>query len=49
MAHSADPAGQAEEIVQVVYELGLQPYTPPEPFPEINLADVHVIFWLAVG
>ena len=48
MASSNDPAEQAQEIVRVINALGLEPYTPPEPLPEITPEDVHAVCWLAL-
>ena len=43
-----DPAEQAEHVLRVIRELGLQPYEAPEPLPEITDDDVHLICWLAL-
>ena len=48
MASSNEPAQQAQEIVRVINALGLEPYTPPEPLPEITPGDVHAVCWLAI-
>ena len=48
MATSPDPAKQVQNILQVVRDLGLQPYTPPKPLPEISADDVHLVCWLAL-
>ena len=48
MASSEEPAEQAREIIRVINALGLKPYVPPEPLPEITPADVHVVCWLAL-
>jgi hypothetical protein len=42
------PAQQVTRIFQLVDELGLEPPPPPEPLPEINPEDVHLVCWLAV-
>ena len=47
MAASDNPAEQAQEIVRVINALGLEPYKPPKPLPEITPEDVHVVCWLA--
>ena len=49
MASSNDPTEQAREIIRVINALGLEPYTPPEPLPEITLEDVHAVCWLALA
>ena len=38
----------ARNVVDLVSELGLQPYRPPDPLPEITLDDVNLVCWLAV-
>ena len=48
MSASGDPAEQAREIIRVIGALGLEPYVPPEPLPEITSDDVHVVCWLAL-
>ena len=48
MAASTDPAEQAREIVRVINSLGLEPYKPPQPLPEITPEDVHAVCWLAI-
>ncbi|MXX44069.1 MAG: helicase [Acidimicrobiales bacterium] len=45
---SEDPAEQAVEILRVIGELGLEPYVPPEPLPEITPDDVYCVTWLAL-
>ncbi|WP_420623163.1 hypothetical protein [Candidatus Poriferisodalis sp.] len=45
---SEDPAQQAEAIVRVIRDLGLQPFVPPEPLPEITPDDVYCVTWLAL-
>ncbi len=40
---------QAQEILRVINALGLEPYTPPEPLPEITPEDVHAVCWLALS
>ncbi len=47
MSASDDPAEQAREIVRVINALGLEPYVPPDPLPEIAPEDVHAVCWLA--
>ena len=48
MSASDDPAEQAREIIRVINALGLEPYVPPEPLPEITEEDVHAVCWLAL-
>ena len=48
MSASDDPAEQAREIIRVIKALGLEPYVPPEPLPEITKEDVHAVCWLAL-
>ena len=48
MSTSTEPAEQVQHILQVIRDLGLQPYTPPKPLPEISADDVHLVCWLAV-
>ena len=48
MASSDNPAEQAHEIIRVIGALGLEPYIPPDPLPEITPEDVHVVCWLAL-
>ncbi len=45
---STSPAEQAIEIIRVIDALGLQPYEPPEPLPEITPDDVYCVTWLAL-
>ena len=48
VAASDDPAEQAEGILGVIRSLGLEPYVPPKPLPEITHDDVHLVCWLAL-
>ena len=48
MSASEDPAEQAREIIRVINALGLEPYEPPKPLPEITPEDVHAVCWLAL-
>ena len=48
MARAEDPADQAANVLGVVRSLGLEPYTPPQPLPEITADDVHLVCWLAL-
>lgn len=43
-----DPTQQAQNILNTIHHLGLQPYDPPTPLPEIRSEDVHLITWLAL-
>ena len=45
---STDPQQQAMNIIEEVRSLGLEPYIPPEPLPEITPDDVHLVCWLAL-
>lgn len=45
---SEEPPEQAEAVLAVIAELGLEPYEAPEPLPEITLDDVHLICWQAL-
>ena len=48
MKATHDPAGQAQQILDIIDNLGLEPYTPPKPLPEITPDDVHLVCWLAL-
>ena len=48
VAASPDPAEQADRILSVIQDLGLQPHTPPDALPEITPEDVHLVCWLAI-
>ncbi|MCY3851350.1 MAG: phospholipase D-like domain-containing protein [Acidimicrobiaceae bacterium] len=48
MKKTDDLAEQATEILNVIRALGLEPYIPPEPLPEITAEDVHLVTWLAL-
>ena len=43
-----DPTEQAEKILGVIHTLGLEPYIPPDPLPEIRPEDVHLVIWMAL-
>ena len=43
-----DPAQRAANVIQVIGDLGLQPYVPPEPLPDITDDDVNLIRWQAL-
>jgi hypothetical protein len=42
------PRERAQQIIELVDELGLEPPPPPESLPEINPDDVHLVCWLAL-
>ncbi|MDE0676158.1 MAG: phospholipase D-like domain-containing protein [Acidimicrobiaceae bacterium] len=48
LASSTEPCEQAEQIVRVIRDLGLHPFVPPEPLPEITPDDVYCATWLAL-
>ncbi|WP_420435532.1 hypothetical protein [Candidatus Poriferisodalis sp.] len=51
LASSPEPAEQAEQseqINRVIRDLGLHPYVPPEPLPEVTPDDVYCVTWLAL-
>ena len=48
MVGTEDPAEQASNVLGVVRSLGLEPYTPPQPLPEITPDDAHLVCWLAL-
>lgn len=43
-----DASARATGILELVDELGLEPPPPPEPLPEINPDDVHLMSWMAL-
>ena len=43
-----DPTEQAKKILKRISDLGLEPYEPPKPLPEITRDDVHLVCWLAL-
>ena len=43
-----DPTEQSEKVLGIIHSLGLEPYIPPDPLPEITPTDVHLVTWLAV-
>lgn len=45
---SDKPSEQATRILDTIRSLGLQPYTPPQPLPEITHDDVYPVCWLAL-
>ncbi len=46
--HPDDPTAQAAGLLEVIEDLGLEPYVPPTPNPVINKDDVHLVCWLAL-
>ena len=48
MKTTQEPTEQAEKILEVITNLGLEPYAPPKPLPEIAPDDVHLVCWLAL-
>lgn len=48
LAMSDNPDKQVENVLTVIRDLGLQPYVPPEPLPEIIDDDVNLICWIAI-
>jgi superfamily II DNA or RNA helicase len=48
MASVVGPVAQVTAIAQVAKELGLEPSPPPQPLPEIDHDDVHLVCWLAI-
>ena len=49
LAAANDPRLAARQVVELAAELGLQPYRPPDPLPEITSDDVNLVCWLAVA
>ena len=43
-----EPAERAAAVIAVIDDLGLEPYSTPEPLPEITAADVHLVCWQAL-
>ena len=48
MNEASESVQKARNILAVITELGLEPYTPPEPLPQITLDDVYLVTWLAI-
>ena len=48
MKSTQDPAQQAQKILEIIRDLGLEPYEPPKPLPEITPDDVHLVCWIAL-
>ena len=46
--HKDTPKECANQILEEIARLGLKPYQPPSPNPEINESDIHLICWLAI-
>ncbi len=45
---SGEPRKQAGAVLEVIDRLGLEPYTPPSPLPQITPSDVHLVCWMAL-
>ncbi len=43
-----DPTEQARRVLEIIQDLGLEPYEPPKPLPEITTDDVHLVCWMAI-
>ena len=41
-------AASIAAIARVIRDLGLRPFVPPEPLPEITPDDVYCVTWLAL-
>ena len=48
LASPDKPTQQSRIILDTIGSMGLQPYTPPQPLPEISHDDVHLVCWLAL-
>ena len=48
MRGADNPVDQATKILGVIRALGLEPYVPPEPLPEVTPDDVHLVAWIAL-
>lgn len=46
--HKDTPKECAKQILEEITRLGLNPYHPPSPNPEITKPDIHLICWLAI-
>ncbi|MXW42786.1 MAG: helicase [Acidimicrobiia bacterium] len=46
MKGTDDPTEQAKKILEVIRTLGLEPYVPPNPLPQIRPEDVHLVIWM---
>ena len=46
--HPDNPTEQATHLLQVIEDLGLEPYKPPQALPVIDKDDVHLVCWLAL-
>lgn len=45
---AVDKYAVSQAIAERVYELGLQPFVPPEPLPPIEQEEIQLIVWMAV-
>ena len=48
LASNEEGPNQAAHIARIAVEIGLEPAPPPEPLPEIEADDVHLVCWLAI-
>lgn len=48
MNEASESVQKARNILAVITELGLEPYHPPEPLPQITLDDIHLLTWLVM-
>ncbi len=48
MKTTQEPAEQAKKILEIICGLGLEPYVPPKPLPEITPDDVYLVCWVAL-
>ena len=46
--HKDTPKECAKQILEEITSLGLKPYKPPSPNPEITKSDIHLTCWLAI-
>lgn len=46
--HKDTPKECAKQILNEITQMGLKPYKPPSPNPEIANTDIHLICWLAI-
>lgn len=44
----SEPAERAAAVLAVIGDLGLEPYSTPEPLPEITPDNVHLVCWQAL-
>ena len=41
-------AAKAKALVDVVEQVGAEPFHPPEPLPLVDVSEVHLITWMAI-